>query len=153
MSEFKEYQNIQTKEIRPYVKGEDLTGISITEGINPEKDKCYIARDPNNHEDQWYITKKFFKENFAEVVEAEGEETETPEIIVEDPNRDWIYAPYQFISGGEYENQSVTTYGFQTGRGVAIMTVVKTENSISNDIEFLPEARILQLEDGTKVIK
>lgn len=153
MSTFKEYQNIQTKEIRPYVKGEDLTGISITEGINPEKDKGYVARDPNNHEDQWYITKKFFKENFAEVVEAEEEETETPEIIVEDPNRDWIYSPYQFISGGEYQGQSVTTFGFQTARGVAIMTVVKTESAISNDIVFLPEAKIVVNEDGTKSIK
>lgn len=153
MSTFKEYHNIQTKEIRPYVKGEDLTGISITEGIDPVKDKGYIARDPNNHEDQWYITKKFFKENFAEVIEAEEGDIETPEIIVEDPNRDWIFAPYQFISGGEYQGQSVTTYGFQADKGATIMTVVKTENAISNAIVFLPEARILRLEDGTKIVK
>lgn len=153
MSEFKEYNDVTVLEVRPYVKGEDLTGVNVPEGINPEKDKGYIAREVTLPDNPWYVPKKDFKENFVEITDAPEEEIETPEIIVEDHNRDWIFAPYQFISGGEYQGQSVTTYGFQTGRGVAIMTVVKTEGAISNDIEFLPEAKIVVNEDGTKSIK
>lgn len=144
MSEFKEYRNIQTKEIRPYVKGEDLSGISVSEGIDPEKDKGYIARDPNNHEDQWYIPKKFYKDNFVEVVEGEEQ------FVVTD-NAD--VPPFEFISSGISNGQLLSSYGIQTGRGVALMTVVEAVGFISNDIEFLPEARIVVNEDGTKIIK
>lgn len=62
---YKKYQKATFQEMRPYVPGEDMTGISIAVGINPE-DGGMVARDPDNPTDQWYITKEFMDENYQE---------------------------------------------------------------------------------------
>lgn len=61
MTEFKQYRRKSISEMRQVVLGEDLTGVSISE---PDKKlmqdfpnlfaQGYIARNPKNHEDQWY---------------------------------------------------------------------------------------------------
>lgn len=67
--EFKQYKRKGLSEMKPYVLGEDLSNISISA---PDKDLPtleggYIARNPLNHEDQWYVAKKYFDENLEEV--------------------------------------------------------------------------------------
>mgnify|MGYP006909081311 CR=1 FL=1 len=143
MSEFKEYQNIQSKEIRPYVKGEDLTGISVTEGIDPTKDKGYIARDPKNNEDQWYITKKFFKENFREVPEEEAVMPPPPPLAEE--------GTWKFISSSTtYLNNTTRhrTYALPVGRGLLVKVTAETEKGTSVALAFVEEARITTDENG-----
>ena len=41
-------------------------GISVPEGDEPEEGGM-IARDPQDHIDQWYVSKKDFKEKFEDV--------------------------------------------------------------------------------------
>jgi hypothetical protein len=57
-------------EMRPYVAGDDLSGVSISapdkEAGSP-KDGDMIARNPQNHADQWLVAKKYFQDNFEEV--------------------------------------------------------------------------------------
>ena len=65
MSEFKQYKRKGLSEMRPYVLGEDLTHVSVSE---PDKqletlEGGYIARNPKNHADQWYVAKKYFDDN------------------------------------------------------------------------------------------
>lgn len=69
MSEFKQYRRNGLAEMRPYVPGEDLTGISVAKidwdpvtGLPPEG--AMIARNPKNHKDQWLVAGKYFRENF-----------------------------------------------------------------------------------------
>jgi hypothetical protein len=50
--------------MRPYVHGEDLANISVSEEDDPPNDMGMIARNPNNHRDQWYVAKQYFKKNF-----------------------------------------------------------------------------------------
>ena len=72
MEEFKKYRRKGLSEMRPYVKGEDLTGINvalINYSINPETDMGMIARNPKNHDDKWYVARKYFEENLEEVAE------------------------------------------------------------------------------------
>lgn len=144
MSEFKEYQNIQSKEIRPYVKGEDLTGISVTEGIDPTKDKGYIARDPKNHEDQWYITKKFFKENFREVSDEEAV-MPPPQPVVEE-------GTWKCISTYITYDANITTrhktYALPVGRGLLVKVTAETDKGTSVALAFVEEARITTDENG-----
>ena len=64
---FKKYRRHNIAEMRPYIKGEDLTNISVADVDNPEKDMGMIARNPKNHKDQWYVAKKYFEENFYEI--------------------------------------------------------------------------------------
>jgi hypothetical protein len=52
--------------MRPYIKGEDLSNISVSKEDNPERDMGMISRNPKNHADQWYVAKKYFEDNFEE---------------------------------------------------------------------------------------
>jgi hypothetical protein len=63
------YRKTATQEMRPYVPGEDLTGISVNKEDTPEEGGM-IARNGKNHDDQWYIGKQFFKDNYERVNEA-----------------------------------------------------------------------------------
>lgn len=68
MSKFKKYRRSQIAEIREYVPGEvliDRVSISAAdkESGSP-KPGDMIARNPQNHEDQWLISADYFRENF-----------------------------------------------------------------------------------------
>ena len=60
------YRRTNIAEIRPYILGEDLSGINVAEVDDPKNDMGMIARNPKNHEDQWYVARKYFEENFKE---------------------------------------------------------------------------------------
>lgn len=61
-SEFKKYRRTALSELRPYIPGEDLDAISVSNIDKPEKGGM-IARNPNNHKDQWYVEKQYFEDN------------------------------------------------------------------------------------------
>ena len=60
--EWKKYRRVGLSEMRPYVPGENMTGISISATDTPEVGGM-IARNPKDHNDQWYVAKKYFEEN------------------------------------------------------------------------------------------
>ena len=64
MDEFKQYRKKGLAEMRPYVPGEDLSGVSVSEADDPPNDLDMIARNPKNHADQWYVAKKYFEDSF-----------------------------------------------------------------------------------------
>lgn len=66
---FKKYKRRNVAEMRPYVKGEDLTDISVARVDDPENDMGMVARNPFNHADQWYVSRKYFEENFLPMEE------------------------------------------------------------------------------------
>ncbi len=52
--------------MRPYVEGEDMTGISVSELdrlVGSPKAGDMIARNPKNHNDRRLVTKKYFEDN------------------------------------------------------------------------------------------
>lgn len=67
MSEFKKYTRKGVSEMRPYVKGEDMSGVSVSPEDHPSLDMGMIARNPGNHADQWYVSRKYFEENLQPV--------------------------------------------------------------------------------------
>lgn len=71
MSEFKKYKRTNVAEMRPYIKGEDLSDISVSNVDDPENDMGMIARNPQNHSDMWYVARKYFIENFEEFIECD----------------------------------------------------------------------------------
>ena len=62
MSEFKKYAIKGYSEMRPYVPGEDLSDISVADVDTPEIGGM-IARNPKNHQNQWYVAKQYFEDN------------------------------------------------------------------------------------------
>ncbi|MBL7161074.1 MAG: hypothetical protein ISS57_00600 [Anaerolineales bacterium] len=69
MNEFKQYRRKGLAEMRSYIPGEDLSGVSVSEGDDPMNDLGMIARNPKDHTDTWYVSKMYFEENF-ELVSA-----------------------------------------------------------------------------------
>jgi len=67
---YTKYRRKQIAELRPFVKGEKLKGVSISEA--DKKNGCpklgdMIARNPKNHSDRWLVAKKYFKDNFTSI--------------------------------------------------------------------------------------
>lgn len=65
MSEYKQYKRKGASEMRPYVLGEDTTGIGVPSGMIPEIGGM-IARDTKNHNDVWYVSKDLFEHTYEE---------------------------------------------------------------------------------------
>jgi hypothetical protein len=69
MTEFKQYRRKQIAELRPYVPGEALKGVSIASvdvAAGSPKAGDMIARNPKkNHTDQWLVAAQYFSDNFA----------------------------------------------------------------------------------------
>ena len=68
---YKPYVKTATQEMRPYVPGEDLAGISVSPEDMPE-DGGMIARNHCNHSDKWYVSKAFFEANYAQAPGPDG---------------------------------------------------------------------------------
>jgi hypothetical protein len=66
---WQEYIQHSRKIMRPYIPGEDLTGISVNKEDTPEAGG-YIARNPDNHADQWYVSPAYFAKNIVPVNDA-----------------------------------------------------------------------------------
>jgi hypothetical protein len=66
MNQFKNYRKKNLQPMRPYIPGEDLNGISVSGQDIPEEGGM-IAQNPNLDADQWYVSKKFFEENYEEI--------------------------------------------------------------------------------------
>ena len=66
MNDWKNYKRKGLSEMRPYINGEELIGVSISEAdkLNGSpKSGDMIARNPKNHNDQWLVAKKYFEDN------------------------------------------------------------------------------------------
>jgi hypothetical protein len=65
VSKWKRYRKIVTQEMRPYIPGEDLSEISLSREDAPSiLEGGMIARNSENHKDQWYVAKAFFEKNY-----------------------------------------------------------------------------------------
>jgi hypothetical protein len=64
MNEFKQYRRKGLAEMRPYIPGEDLSSVSVSEADDPPYDLGMIARNPKNHTDKWYVARKYFEASF-----------------------------------------------------------------------------------------
>lgn len=60
---YKLYRKIKLQPMRPYIVGEDLTGVSVNKEDIPEEGGM-ISVNPSNPEDICYIAKKFFLDSY-----------------------------------------------------------------------------------------
>ena len=63
---WKKYRKTGLAEMRPYLPGESLQGVSVSNEDILEEGGM-IARNPSNHRDQWYVAASFFRQNYEEV--------------------------------------------------------------------------------------
>jgi hypothetical protein len=61
-----QYKRKGLSEMRPFVEGEDVSHVSISEpdkAAGSPKLGDMIARNPKNHADQWLVAAKYFEDN------------------------------------------------------------------------------------------
>jgi hypothetical protein len=71
MNEWGRYRRRSIAELRPWVEGEDMTGISVSSvdaAAGSPKAGDMIARNPANHDDQWLIAEAYCAANFEVVL-------------------------------------------------------------------------------------
>ena len=68
MQVWKRYRRTGVSELRPYEPGEDLTAISVSATDTPRRGGM-IARNPQNHADQWYVNEDYILRNLEPVEE------------------------------------------------------------------------------------
>lgn len=64
---FRQYRRSQIAEIRPYVLGESMEGVSISapdKAAGSPKAGDMIAQNPKNHADKWLVAAQYFADNF-----------------------------------------------------------------------------------------
>jgi len=64
---FMRYRRKSFGELRFYILGEDLSGVSISDEdrqAGSPRLGDMIARNPDNHNDQWLVSNKYFLDNF-----------------------------------------------------------------------------------------
>jgi len=75
MNEFKQYQRVSVAEMRP-VTQEEITNSCMSEEVSiskadldagSPKEGDMVARNPDNHHDQWLVNKEYFKTNFKSI--------------------------------------------------------------------------------------
>ncbi len=66
-SGFNQYRRSQIAELRPWIEGDVIDSVSISqpdrENGSPKAGDM-IARNPKNHDDQWLVAAKYFSDNF-----------------------------------------------------------------------------------------
>lgn len=82
MSQFKQYRRKSISEMRQIIGGESLEGVSISDVDKKLKDEFpnifnqgYVARNPKNHKDQWYVAKAYFDDNLEEILNLVGRDS------------------------------------------------------------------------------
>lgn len=70
LPEFKQYRRKSISEMRPYIEGEDMTGVSVSlEDVKNGSPKVgdMIARNPKNYADQWLVAQQYFQDNLEPI--------------------------------------------------------------------------------------
>lgn len=70
MSDWSNYRKKGVQQMRPYIPGEDMRGISISEPdkqTGSPKNGDMIARDSVDKYDQWLVSADFFARNYEPI--------------------------------------------------------------------------------------
>lgn len=66
MNTWNNYKRKGLSEMRPYIDGEGVSNVSISEADRQNGSPMVgdmIARNPKNHDDQWLVAKQYFEDN------------------------------------------------------------------------------------------
>jgi len=76
MSDFQQYRRKQIAKLRPYILGESLEDVSISQvdrEAGSPKIGDMIARNPKDHADQWLVSAQYFSDNFEPIDTVKSE--------------------------------------------------------------------------------
>lgn len=155
MSEFKDYIKSATQPIRAYVRGEDLSYITVSADDNPEIDGGMIAMNPYDSSDKWFISQKFFDENYVEVKmektlhnsTVDGARKNVSDLIVYG-NGDTFKLICKASSKAEGWMKSTKAMEIE-GCGCIVQVTTQQGDNVSEALTFVPLVKIEEI-DGDK---
>jgi len=169
MSEFKQYIRVNVAEMRTYVPFENMENISVSDADRKGTfEGGFIARDPKNHKDQWFVSAKYFAENFseqpAEIQEGTPEGTPKTYHNSEASGARKNVKDIQFWGNGDMwrllskassksENWMKSTKCLELQHGCLVQVTTQQGDHVAEAITFVPAAYIIEdfAEDGTVV--
>lgn len=60
---FKEYRKRHAQMLRPYIPGEDMSGIRVS-GVDTLELGGMVAVNSDNEQDKWYVAKEYFEAEY-----------------------------------------------------------------------------------------
>jgi len=159
---FKPFQRTNVAEMRPYVVGENMQNISVADADTPEIGG-YVARNPQNHKDKWYVSKEYFNANFAPYKERDqgiagpvektlqNSDTSKAKVNVPDIKVFGDGDLFQLISKASSENEGwmKSTKAMQIGTmGCLVQVTTQQRNpdgsySVAEALTYVPGARVI----------
>lgn len=67
VSEWKMCKRKGAVELRRFRRGMPLDGVSVSSEDDPYNDCGYIARNPTNYANQWYVAKDYAEANYEDL--------------------------------------------------------------------------------------
>jgi hypothetical protein len=128
--------------------------LSITN--KEEFDKGFIARNPKNHEDLWYVSKKYFDDNLEEVLKVgktldnttASQATKNVKDIVFWGNGDTFKLISKASSVNEGWMKSTKAMSIP-GIGCVVQVTTQQGDNVAEALTFVPNARIKEvIQDG-----
>ena len=165
--EFKQHRRTNLAELVEWnlVKTEiDLEKVSISEvdrelaNENPEEfDKGFLARNPNNHNDMWYVSKKYYDENFEALPETDVVEKtlhNTTASQAAENVKDIVFwgngNTFKLIAkaSSKQEQWMKSTKAMEiTGIGCVIQVTTQQGDNVAEALTFVPNTRIKDIKD------
>lgn len=171
--EFRKYQRKGLSEMtthEEYIKEhKNLNGVSISDEDKKLAkeifEKGYIARNPNNHKDMWYVAEKYHAENLELYEDATSEKSLDVTNIEDAKNKVsdiQVYGDgdtWELICKASSKTQGwmKSTKAMDVEVGVVLQVETQQKNSdgtysLSNGLTFVPNAEIYEDEKGIKYI-
>ena len=122
----------------------------------------YMARNPKNHEDTWYVSKKYFDDNLEEIDEVSNNKTlnNTNAIQAKNNVKDIVFwgdgDTFKLISKASSKNEGwmKSTKAMEIyGVGCVIQVTTQQGDNIAEALTFVPGVRIQEyFEDNSKIL-
>lgn len=166
MNEFLKYRRTSIAELRPVTEHEAMCGFEDTtisiakvdlDNGSPKLGDM-VARNPDNHADQWLVAKEYFEENFEGIsltktlgnTCANGATKNVKDIVF------WGNGDlFKLISkaSSQSEGWMKSTKAMSAAKGVVVQVTTQQRNpdgsySVAEALTFVPNARIYEELDG-----
>jgi len=158
MSEFTEYNRTGSVQIRPYISGEIIIGISVSEADKGNLEGGYIARDSDNHKDRWFVSASFFAKNYAAATaggktyhnsDASGARKNVSDIKFFGNGDTW---KLMSKASSKAEGWMKSTKCLEVQHGCLIQVTTQQGEHVAEAITFVPGVRLVVDKDDDGVI-
>ena len=160
---WKKYKRKGLTEMRPYMKGEDLSEVSVWAEDCPETDMGMIARDSENHKDQWYVNRDYFERHLEEAAaektmgnsDVSGAKKNVPDIKVFGDGD-----LFKLLSKASSENEGwmKSTKAMEIPEAGCLVQVTTQQRNpdgsyaVAEALSFVPGVRILDNANGRRLV-